>query len=464
VLFVRGSDLSFIRSLRPERNNLLDFFQEWASARNLRAGLPVYAPLEQSVERHLGYQRPPDAPFFMEYSSRPPTLAVLVLPLSYLDYPDAFLVWNLLSLAAFGLSLWLVVRHLQIPFFAWSLLPMLALLSVCNPFRQQVNQGQLNLVLLLLITGACVAGRSGHPWWAGGLLALATAIKLFPAFLFLYFLVRRQWLVLVAGAVVFLLLSGGTLAVVGVQTYQDYIHIALPWLAPHRGSWINASLAGFWTKLFDPQPIPEHLVPLLQAPMLARIGTLASCAAVVAAVAWGTWRARTPAECDRGFGLAVIAMLLLSPTTWDHYFLLLLPPLALLWTQLRPGTNPAFWLTFTALVLLGPVVAGPLHAPLLLAPLLLPVELLTAKPWALALGQWVYRLVLVALWPGQFVYTHIFMGVTAADRFRAVATPWDILTVLSIPLYALVGLLLLQLVLQRADYDTERKSTTLACG
>jgi hypothetical protein len=344
-----------------------------------------------------------------------------------------------------------VVRHLQVPFSAWSLLPMVVLLLVCNPFRQQVNQGQLNLVLLLLITGAWVAGRSGHPWWAGGLLALATAIKLFPAFLFLYFLVRRQWLVLVAGAVVFLLLSGGTLAVVGVQTYRDYVHIALPWLAEQRGSWINSSLVGIWTKLFDPQPVAEHVVGLWRDPTLARLGSLASCAAVTAAVAWGSWRARTPAECDRGFALAVTAMLLVSPTTWDHYFLLLLLPLALLWVQLRPGENPAFWLSFTALVLLGPILAVPLHVPLVVAPLLLPLELVARIPRALALGQWALRMILVALWPSQAVYWHMVMGVVSADRFRVVATTWDVLTVLSIPLYALLGLLLLQLALQRAD-------------
>jgi hypothetical protein len=451
VLFVRGSDLSFIRSLRPERNNLLDFFQEWSSARNLRQGLPVYAPLETSVERHLGYQRPTDAPFFIEYSSRPPTLVVLDLPLAFLDYPDALLVWNLVSLGAFGLSLWLVVRHVELPFSPWWLLPLVVLLTVCNPFRQQVYQGQLNLVLLLLITGAWVAGRSGHPWWAGGLLALATAIKLFPAFLFLYFLVRRQWLVLVAGAVVLLLLNVATLAVVGVRTYHDYVHIALPWLAEQRGSWINASLVGIWTKLFDPQPVAERVVALWRDPTLARFGALASCAAVTAAVAWGTWRARTPAECDRAFALAVTAMLLVSPTTWDHYSLLLLLPLALLWAQLRPGENPAFWVAFTALMLLGPILAVSLHMPLLVAPLLLPLELLARIPRALALGQWALRMILVALWPSQFVYWYVFMGVTYANRFGVVATPWDVLTVLSIPLYALLGLLLLQLALQRTD-------------
>jgi hypothetical protein len=63
-----------------------------------------------------------------------------------------------------------------------------------------------------------------------------------------------------------------------------------------------------------------------------------SCAAVLY-VWWRTVRlARTRAGDDRGFGLTLIAMMLLSPITWEHYFLILALPLIQLWIVL-PRTD-----------------------------------------------------------------------------------------------------------------------------
>src|SRR5262249_24241530 len=41
---------------------------------------------------------------------------------------------------------------------------------------------------------------------------------------------------------------------------------------------------------------------------------------------------------DRSYAIAVCAMLLLSPTCWPHYFLMLLIPLAVLWHEHRDST------------------------------------------------------------------------------------------------------------------------------
>src|SRR4051794_21139132 len=88
----------FLTNLRPPRTRILDFFQEWASARNFCDGLPIYTNQEESSRRYLGYQRPSPEGFFLEFNAHPPTSVLLVLPLAHLDYPDAFLAWSLLSL------------------------------------------------------------------------------------------------------------------------------------------------------------------------------------------------------------------------------------------------------------------------------------------------------------------------------------------------------------------------------
>jgi hypothetical protein len=335
----------FLANLHPPRTLIQDFYQEWASARNFFGSRPVYTRHEVTAPIYVDYHDDPDK-LIIRVNAHPPTSVLLALPFAFLDHSDAFLAWALLSLAALALSLWIVVRQLGIRFTAWSLLPLVTLLLICSPFRQHMNQGQINLILLPLITGAWAAERSGRPGWAGVFLGLATAIKLFPGFLFVYYLLRGRWKVLWAGALSFLAVTGLTVAVLGVGTYHEYVVNVLPEVGHFRDFWLNASLPGLWSKLFDAPHNDE--IPLMHSPELEAALTALSCLAVLAVFTWVVWRARSPAEYDVTFGLALVAMLLVSPITWDHYFLLLLVPLAVLWVRLPDG--PWWRLGFAAIL------------------------------------------------------------------------------------------------------------------
>ena len=61
---------------------------------------------------------------------------------------------------------------------------------------------------------------------------------------------------------------------------------------------------------------------------------LISSAAIVAVLAWAVRRDTAGRKRDLTFSLAVTAMLLVSPIAWEHYLLLLLVPLAVVWFQL----------------------------------------------------------------------------------------------------------------------------------
>jgi hypothetical protein len=171
---------AFLDSLREPATPPGDFFQEWASARNHLEGRPVYENQEKTLPLYLNRTRDPGDRHFVEVNAHPPTAVLLVLPLARLEFHDAFLTWNLASLVMLAIAAGLVIGALGPRPSPWALLPAAALLLVCNPLRQQINQGQLNGVLLLLITGAWLADRSGRGWLAGALVAAATMIKLFP--------------------------------------------------------------------------------------------------------------------------------------------------------------------------------------------------------------------------------------------------------------------------------------------
>ncbi len=185
VFLLRGP--AFVEDLQAKSPKELPpgVFQEYAAGRNWLVGLPIYIDHGEPSAQYLG-------PSFDDRRSHdvvvghPPTAILLALPLTGLDFGHAFLIWNLLSLAALAGSLRIVQRQLKVPFSRWSLAPLLALLVLCFPLREQCRLGQLTLILLLLITGAWAAERSGYPRLAGVLLGTATCIGLFPGFLFIH--------------------------------------------------------------------------------------------------------------------------------------------------------------------------------------------------------------------------------------------------------------------------------------
>src|SRR5262249_27328923 len=153
-------------------------------------------------------------------------------------------------------------------------------------------------VLLGLVTAAWALDRSGRSGAAGLLVGVAAAIKLFPAYLGLYFVARRRWRALLAAAASFAALTLATGAVLGRQAYDDYLHIVLPYMRVFPTLGYNFSVAGFWHKLFDPAGEGGIVIPLWTSPALARYGTLLSDLIVTAILVRLASRAKTPAGRD----------------------------------------------------------------------------------------------------------------------------------------------------------------------
>lgn len=389
----------YCRALFLPGAKVADFFQEWASARNYFAGLPIYTPQRLTVSRYLGIQVPTDG-FFIEINAHPPTSVLFCLPFGAFNFNSAFLLWNWLSLAAVVASVWLVLRGAGLRMDRWSWLPMLTLLA-SNVLLQHLAYGQLTAWLLLLITGAWIADRRGRPALAGALLATATAIKLFPGFLFLYFLLKGKWRALVAGTITFALLTALTALVFGPQTFVSYVTDSLPELSKYRAYWGNMSLHGFWLRLFD--GTATHSTPLVTSESLARAAWFLSIAGVIAGLGWLTRSSRRRETDDLVFGLYLLAMLLVSPVTWDHYLILLAQPIALVASRLTQAN-------------------------------------------ALRGG---FRFVLGLLWVNPFFFWAIFLGANLTNWSTLVASPKQNLLVVSLPFYALLSLFLIAIVVTR---------------
>ena len=180
----------------PKEGYSFDFLQEWLSARNWRTRRPVYSPQLETYTFHTGYKPIRDEDM-LPWNAHPPAAVLLTLPFASLDYPEAHFVWNLFMVPLFLASVAIAFRELKIPFHWTGLLPAIALTAFCFPLKSNFVQGQLNIVLLILIIAAWSANRRDRQLLAGCFIGVAAAVKLYPAFLFLFWIGggRRRGLV-----------------------------------------------------------------------------------------------------------------------------------------------------------------------------------------------------------------------------------------------------------------------------
>ena len=252
----------------------------------------------------------PDFPLPFTY---PPFAAVVFYPLHLLPFGLVALAWQLGTVAA----LYGVVRISQ------RLLPgtgspgdrRVAMLWTAigiwtEPLRSTFDYGQVNVVLVLAVLCAVCTTR----WWLSGLLVgLAAGVKLTPAVSGLYFLGARRWRALVFSAVVFLLTVAVSALVVGDQTRHYFTRLLgdASRVGPIATSF-NQSWRGGISRIVGAD---AGYGPVVLAGL-----------AVTAVLAVLAWRAVGGVE-DRLAAIVIVQMfgLLLSPISWTHHWVWLIP-------------------------------------------------------------------------------------------------------------------------------------------
>ncbi|MCH9734841.1 MAG: mannosyltransferase [Actinomycetia bacterium] len=255
-------------------------------------------------------EQTPDFPLPFTY---PPFAAVLFYPLHLLPFGLVALAWQLGTMAA----LYAVVRLSQrlLPAGSSSGGRRVAMLWTAigiwtEPMRSTFDYGQINVFLVLAVLLAVYSTR----WWLSGLLVgLAAGVKLTPAVSGLYFLGSRRWMALGFSAVVFFATIGLSALVVGDQTRYYFTRLLgdASRVGP-IGTSFNQSWRGGISRIMgtDAGYSPVVLIGV----------------AVTAVLAVLAWRAVGGAE-DRLAAIVIVQLfgLLLSPISWTHHWVWLIP-------------------------------------------------------------------------------------------------------------------------------------------
>ncbi|WP_372341705.1 mannosyltransferase [Nocardia sp. CC216A] len=281
----------------------------------------------------------PDFPLPFTY---PPFAAVVFFPLHYLPFTVVAIGWLLATVAALygvvriGLELILGERALREPRWRTAAVAWTAVGVWMEPVRTTIDYGQVNVFLVL---GAMLAVRSARWWVSGTLVGLIAGIKLTPAITGLYFVARRRWGTAAWSAVVFAGTVGISLLINQTEARRYFGELLgnADRIGPVGSVW-NQSLRGTISRILghDVQTGPWWIAAVLG---VAVLGVLA-------------WRALGP---DDRMGTLVIVQLfglMISPISWSHHFVWLLPTvLWLLYGPLRAAAGArllaGYWLVTT---------------------------------------------------------------------------------------------------------------------
>lgn len=275
----------------------------------------------------------PDFPLPFTY---PPFAAVVFYPLHFLPFGLVAFCWQIGTIAALYGAVRISQRLLGVPARAGRRVAMLWTAGAMwiEPLRSTFDYGQVNVVLVLAVLCAVHSRR----WWVSGLLVgVAAGVKLTPAIAGVYFAGVRRWAVVVFSAVVFCATIAVSVWVAGDQARRYFTELIgdAARVGP-VGTSFNQSWRGGISRILGHDA--GYGPPMLIAIALT---------AVLTVLAWRALSDGRPQPDVLGLLLVVeLFGLLVSPISWTHHWVWLVP--LLIWLAYgrlssRTGARVLLW-------------------------------------------------------------------------------------------------------------------------
>lgn len=268
---------------------------------------------------------------FIGWYIYPPIFAILMLPLAFVSFFKAKLIWlviNQVLLALGTIFLLKCTKNLG----RTAKIAIVALTLMMTPIIFNQQMGNVNVALFFLIVLTLFLIIKDRQWLAGVPLGLAVSIKIIPAVLVIYLLFKKRYKAAASALAVSGLLMAIGISVCGWNTTVAFFKEVLPkigWLSretdiPTKYSTINQSLHGLIIRLFSDSPdgLTKSLINSWTTVLvLTAVVTLVLAVASYSVVAKKGFKNEKQERQHfvLGFGLFVILSHIVSPISWDEH-------------------------------------------------------------------------------------------------------------------------------------------------
>jgi hypothetical protein len=259
------------------------------------------------------------------FSANPPTMSLLLLPLSALGYHEARAVWVGVSLLlVIATTAWLVsalrISGPWAPAYA-------ALVFTYHPLIATLDHGQFYAIGLALLAVVFHGYRTGSDRTLGLPLGVLLATKTAGLLIWPLLLMGKRWRAIMWGLGIAVAIVVVSWPWMGAAAWERYLHEALEVTRnPLLAVTAYQTVFGFFHHLFGAGH-PAVGAPMMRLPLLATVLTALVTATLLMATALIARRA--PAD-DAVFAAFVMLGLIVTPVTGASHFTLGLLPIAVL--------------------------------------------------------------------------------------------------------------------------------------
>jgi alpha-1,2-mannosyltransferase len=233
----------------------------------------------------------------------------------------------------------------------------LGLVSLSFPVKFTLGMGQINNFILLLFVAAIYLLQKKKSYLSAFLLAFSFAVKLFPAYLILQFIVMRKWKILISFVSSLVILSVVALIIIGPKiNLYFYQHLLPTFLIGWKTDYYNQAITGFIGRSLPYNFFSQELVNFLSLFFI-----LASCLVI--------FKARKNKQLiNMSFGLLITLNLIVDNFSWQHHFVFLIFPFLTTLFFIRKMKQNFKWLfmLFISYALVSFNLAKPYAVPVLL--------------------------------------------------------------------------------------------------
>ncbi|MET0863148.1 MAG: mannosyltransferase [Nakamurella sp.] len=256
-----------------------------------------------------------------------PTFSAMIFtPMTWLNWTVLRVLWQLASFGAIGLIAFSMLRLLgragrnatnPLQHVRGIVVTVTALALWLEPVRTTFNYGQINLFLCALLLAGAASTKN---WWAGASVGIAAGVKLTPAITGLYYLLQKRWSAVIWSVVFFAATVAIGAALLPSETWRFFTKLMLdPGRTGPVWSAINQSLRGALARLLGED--------------LTSVWFVFAAAAAVLGV-WTCWVCLRAGDRAAAFLAVQFTGLLISPISWSHHWVWVLP--LLLWCLFGP--------------------------------------------------------------------------------------------------------------------------------